>query len=146
LYFIFALYLQRLRLCDGWAFEFRQSVAEVDFFTKIDFMQQSSINNVQPEQELNNEQMPIDTTSSPTNAKPIVGCSASSPKVTNYKNGYSEEYYIDPNSMSKEKYDWLMSTRNNYNKIVDVLSIGTTEQEFLNITDELYPNNKQFSY
>ena len=39
-------------------------------------MQQSPINNVQPEQELNNEQMPIDTTSSPTIAKPIVGSSA----------------------------------------------------------------------
>ena len=40
-------------------------------------MEQSSINNVQPEQKLNNEQMTIDTTSSPTIAKPIVGCSAS---------------------------------------------------------------------
>lgn len=40
-------------------------------------MEQSSITNVQPEQKLNEEQMPIDTTSSPTNAKPIVGCSAS---------------------------------------------------------------------
>jgi hypothetical protein len=41
-------------------------------------MEESLINNVQPEQELNNGQMPIDTTSIPTIAKPIVGCSASS--------------------------------------------------------------------
>lgn len=107
-------------------------------------MEQSPINNVQPEQQQNSEQKPIDTTVSPTIAKPIVGCSAITHKIRQYKNGYSEEYYIDPNSMSKEQYDWLMSTREKFNKTVDFLMQGTTEKKFLNFVNELYPNNKQF--
>ncbi len=40
-------------------------------------MEQSPINNVQPEQQLSSDLQPIDNSSSPNIAKPIVGCSAS---------------------------------------------------------------------
>lgn len=43
-------------------------------------MEQSKINNVQPEQHLSSDNQLIDTTSSPTNAKPIVGCSDTNDK------------------------------------------------------------------
>lgn len=86
-------------------FMFPLPVAEVDLITKIDFMQQSQIYNVQPEQELNEGQMPIDTTSSPTSAKPNVGCSASKSEIKQRrKNIKLSQKILSNKDLEKMKY------------------------------------------
>lgn len=68
-------------------------------------MQENSITNVHPEQELNEDQMPIDTTSSNTIAKPLVGCSASKSEIKQRrKNIKLSQKILSNKDLEKMKY------------------------------------------